>query len=112
MGVIAVEGKNCVTSFGLVICAHLTCIICKEWINWVPLSGWLTPKHNTFSLCELAELYVSDREGNDATGDGTKEKPFKTGLKVLSASKQSDFALSNDLCHLECDPPKNFYFRH
>ena len=33
----------------------------------------------------LAELYVSDREGNDATGDGTKEKPFKTGLKVISA---------------------------
>lgn len=31
----------------------------------------------------LAELYVSDREGNDATGDGTKEKPFKTGLKAL-----------------------------
>lgn len=31
----------------------------------------------------LAELYVSDREGNDATGDGTEEKPFKTGLKAL-----------------------------
>lgn len=29
-----------------------------------------------------AELYVSDREGSDATGDGSKEKPFKTGLKV------------------------------
>uniref|UniRef100_A0A494BB92 Asparaginyl-tRNA synthetase 1 n=1 Tax=Mus musculus TaxID=10090 RepID=A0A494BB92_MOUSE len=31
----------------------------------------------------VLELYVSDREGNDATGDGTKEKPFKTGLKFL-----------------------------
>lgn len=36
------------------------------------------------SFCETAELYVSDREGSDATGDGTKEKPFKTGLKVVS----------------------------
>lgn len=39
---------------------------------------------NLFSLCKTAELYVSDREGNDVTGDGTKEKPFKTGLKVVS----------------------------
>lgn len=39
---------------------------------------------NLFSFCKTAELYVSDREGNDATGDGTKEKPFKTGLKVVS----------------------------
>lgn len=39
--------------------------------------------NNSFSFCKTAELYVSDREGNDATGDGTKEKPFKTGLKVV-----------------------------
>lgn len=39
---------------------------------------------NLFSFRKTAELYVSDREGNDATGDGTKEKPFKTGLKVVS----------------------------
>lgn len=39
-----------------------------------------------FSFCKTAELYVSDREGSDATGDGTKEKPFKTGLKVESLS--------------------------
>lgn len=38
---------------------------------------------NLLSFCKTAELYVSDREGNDATGDGTKEKPFKTGLKVV-----------------------------
>lgn len=24
----------------------------------------------------LAELYISDEEGNDAMSDGTKEKPF------------------------------------
>lgn len=39
---------------------------------------------NLLSLCKTAELYVSNREGNDATGDGTREKPFKTGLKVMS----------------------------
>ncbi|XP_028916358.1 asparagine--tRNA ligase, cytoplasmic isoform X2 [Ornithorhynchus anatinus] len=37
------------------------------------------------------ELYVSDREGNDATGDGTKEKPFKTGLKALMTAGKEPF---------------------
>ncbi|KAF4024785.1 hypothetical protein G4228_016935, partial [Cervus hanglu yarkandensis] len=37
------------------------------------------------------ELYVSDREGNDATGDGTKEKPFKTGLKALMTVGKEPF---------------------
>lgn len=27
-------------------------------------------------------MYVSEREGSDATGDGTQKKPFKTVLKV------------------------------
>ncbi|KAM8960204.1 asparagine--tRNA ligase, cytoplasmic [Pelodytes ibericus] len=31
----------------------------------------------------LDEMYVSDREGSDETGDGTKEKPFKTLLKAM-----------------------------
>lgn len=31
----------------------------------------------------LGELYVSDKEGDDSTGDGTKEKPFKTALKAM-----------------------------
>ncbi|XP_028916357.1 asparagine--tRNA ligase, cytoplasmic isoform X1 [Ornithorhynchus anatinus] len=39
----------------------------------------------------LGELYVSDREGNDATGDGTKEKPFKTGLKALMTAGKEPF---------------------
>uniref|UniRef100_A0A8D1IGF1 Asparagine--tRNA ligase, cytoplasmic n=1 Tax=Sus scrofa TaxID=9823 RepID=A0A8D1IGF1_PIG len=39
----------------------------------------------------LAELYVSDREGSDATGDGTKEKPFKTGLKALMTAGKEPF---------------------
>ncbi|KAB1256309.1 Asparagine--tRNA ligase; cytoplasmic [Camelus dromedarius] len=39
----------------------------------------------------LAELYVSDREGSDATGDGTKEKPFKTGLKALMTIGKEPF---------------------
>uniref|UniRef100_A0A8C0D7N1 Asparagine--tRNA ligase, cytoplasmic n=1 Tax=Balaenoptera musculus TaxID=9771 RepID=A0A8C0D7N1_BALMU len=39
----------------------------------------------------LAELYVSDREGSDTTGDGTKEKPFKTGLKALMTVGKEPF---------------------
>ncbi|XP_006837632.1 PREDICTED: asparagine--tRNA ligase, cytoplasmic-like [Chrysochloris asiatica] len=39
----------------------------------------------------LEELYVSDREGNDATGDGTQEKPFKTGLKALMTVGKEPF---------------------
>lgn len=31
----------------------------------------------------IEEMYVSDKEGDDATGDGTKEKPFKTVLKAM-----------------------------
>uniref|UniRef100_A0A2K5DXM3 Asparagine--tRNA ligase N-terminal domain-containing protein n=1 Tax=Aotus nancymaae TaxID=37293 RepID=A0A2K5DXM3_AOTNA len=38
-----------------------------------------------------AELYVSEREGDDATGDGTKEKPFKTGLKALMTVGKEPF---------------------
>ncbi|XP_075443173.1 asparagine--tRNA ligase, cytoplasmic isoform X2 [Ascaphus truei] len=38
---------------------------------------------------QLGELYVSEREGDDACGDGTKEKPFKTVLKaMLTAGKE------------------------
>ncbi|XP_077319081.1 asparagine--tRNA ligase, cytoplasmic [Lithobates pipiens] len=32
---------------------------------------------------QLEEMYVSEKEGNDASGDGTKEKPFKTVLKAM-----------------------------
>ncbi|KAG3261127.1 NARS-like [Ictidomys tridecemlineatus] len=39
----------------------------------------------------LAELYVSDREGNGTTGDGTKEKLFKTGLKALMTVGKDPF---------------------
>ncbi|KAG3267270.1 hypothetical protein H1C71_034710 [Ictidomys tridecemlineatus] len=39
----------------------------------------------------LAELYVSDQEGNNATGDGTKEKLFKTGLKALMTVGKEPF---------------------
>ncbi|XP_066458621.1 asparagine--tRNA ligase, cytoplasmic [Eleutherodactylus coqui] len=31
----------------------------------------------------IEEMYVSDKEGDDATGDGTKEKPFKSVLKAM-----------------------------
>ncbi|KAM5194661.1 asparagine--tRNA ligase, cytoplasmic [Mantella aurantiaca] len=32
---------------------------------------------------QLEEMYVSDKEGDDTTGDGTKEKPFKSVLKAM-----------------------------
>ncbi|XP_073537055.1 asparagine--tRNA ligase, cytoplasmic [Phyllobates terribilis] len=31
----------------------------------------------------IGEMYISDTEGDDSTGDGTKEKPFKTVLKAM-----------------------------
>ncbi|XP_040276990.1 asparagine--tRNA ligase, cytoplasmic isoform X2 [Bufo bufo] len=31
----------------------------------------------------IEEMYISDKEGDDATGDGTKEKPFKTVLTAM-----------------------------
>ncbi|XP_041436978.1 asparaginyl-tRNA synthetase 1 L homeolog isoform X1 [Xenopus laevis] len=37
------------------------------------------------------EMYISDREGNDSTGDGTKEKPFKTILKAMLVAGKEPF---------------------
>uniref|UniRef100_G1NCD4 Asparaginyl-tRNA synthetase 1 n=1 Tax=Meleagris gallopavo TaxID=9103 RepID=G1NCD4_MELGA len=37
------------------------------------------------------ELYVSEREGNDSTGDGTQKKPFKTVLKALMTAGKEPF---------------------
>ncbi|XP_061224842.1 asparagine--tRNA ligase, cytoplasmic-like [Neopsephotus bourkii] len=37
------------------------------------------------------ELYVSDREGNDCSGDGTQKKPFKTVLKALLTAGKEPF---------------------
>uniref|UniRef100_UPI00398F7CD0 asparagine--tRNA ligase, cytoplasmic n=1 Tax=Pristiophorus japonicus TaxID=55135 RepID=UPI00398F7CD0 len=39
----------------------------------------------------LGELYASDREGDDATGTGTKDKPFKTALRALHAVGKEPF---------------------
>eukprot|EP00062_Callorhinchus_milii_P026733 gi/632989193/ref/XP_007883517.1/ PREDICTED: asparagine--tRNA ligase, cytoplasmic-like [Callorhinchus milii] len=39
----------------------------------------------------LDELYVSDREGDDSAGTGTKEKPFKTALQALTAFGKEPF---------------------
>ena len=33
-------------------------------------------------MCPTGELYVSDRQGSDDTGDSTKEKPLWTILQV------------------------------
>uniref|UniRef100_A0A286XUJ6 Asparagine--tRNA ligase, cytoplasmic n=1 Tax=Cavia porcellus TaxID=10141 RepID=A0A286XUJ6_CAVPO len=49
----------------------------------------------------LAELNVSDREGDDATGDGTKEKPFKTGLKRWDIISKSQMKNIKKLWHRE-----------
>ncbi|XP_031465075.1 asparagine--tRNA ligase, cytoplasmic [Phasianus colchicus] len=39
----------------------------------------------------LEELYVSEREGNDSSGDGTQKKPFKTVLKALMTAGKEPF---------------------
>uniref|UniRef100_G3SLY4 Asparagine--tRNA ligase, cytoplasmic n=1 Tax=Loxodonta africana TaxID=9785 RepID=G3SLY4_LOXAF len=49
----------------------------------------------------LGELYVSDREGNDDTGDGTKEKPFKTGLKRWDVISKSQMKNIRKMWHRE-----------
>ncbi|KAG8131223.1 putative Asparaginyl-tRNA synthetase cytoplasmic-lik protein [Naja naja] len=37
------------------------------------------------------EVYVSDREGCDGTGDGTQDKPFKTALQALMSTGKEPF---------------------
>ncbi|NXF97467.1 SYNC protein, partial [Eubucco bourcierii] len=39
----------------------------------------------------LEELYVSEREGSDSTGDGTQKQPFKTVLKALMTAGKEPF---------------------
>ncbi|XP_039400746.1 asparagine--tRNA ligase, cytoplasmic isoform X1 [Mauremys reevesii] len=39
----------------------------------------------------LGEMYVSEREGCDSTGDGTEKKPFKTALKALMTAGKEPF---------------------
>ncbi|XP_072353458.1 asparagine--tRNA ligase, cytoplasmic [Scyliorhinus torazame] len=39
----------------------------------------------------LGELYVSGREGDDAIGTGTKDKPFKTAFRALQAAGKEPF---------------------
>uniref|UniRef100_A0A452I6K8 Asparagine--tRNA ligase N-terminal domain-containing protein n=1 Tax=Gopherus agassizii TaxID=38772 RepID=A0A452I6K8_9SAUR len=39
----------------------------------------------------LGEMYVSEREGCDCTGDGTEKKPFKTALKALMTAGKEPF---------------------
>ncbi|KAF7244002.1 Asparagine--tRNA ligase, cytoplasmic, partial [Varanus komodoensis] len=39
----------------------------------------------------LGEVYVSDREGRDDTGDGTQEKPFKTVLQRWETISKTQF---------------------
>ncbi|GCB64162.1 hypothetical protein scyTo_0014733 [Scyliorhinus torazame] len=39
----------------------------------------------------IGELYVSGREGDDAIGTGTKDKPFKTAFRALQAAGKEPF---------------------
>ncbi|KAG6465519.1 hypothetical protein O3G_MSEX015202, partial [Manduca sexta] len=39
----------------------------------------------------LGEIYTSDKNGSDETGDGTKEKPFKTILKAMHHAGKEPF---------------------
>ncbi|KAJ7420093.1 hypothetical protein BTVI_22754 [Pitangus sulphuratus] len=49
----------------------------------------------------LEELYVSEREGNDSTGDGTQKKPFKTVLKRWAIISKSQMKNVKKLWHRE-----------
>uniref|UniRef100_A0A4W3HCV9 Asparagine--tRNA ligase, cytoplasmic n=1 Tax=Callorhinchus milii TaxID=7868 RepID=A0A4W3HCV9_CALMI len=61
-------------------CLH-TCV--SKLLNLPGLSLRLTKP--------VYELYVSDREGDDSAGTGTKEKPFKTALRALTAYGKEPF---------------------
>lgn len=39
----------------------------------------------------LAELYTSDREGSDETGDGSQSKPFKTVIQAMRCAGKEPF---------------------
>lgn len=39
----------------------------------------------------LGELYTSDKRGNDETGDGSKENPFKTVLQAMRKAGKEPF---------------------
>ncbi|KAG8456788.1 hypothetical protein GDO86_002537 [Hymenochirus boettgeri] len=39
----------------------------------------------------LKEMYISEREGDDSTGNGTQDKPFKTVLKAMMAAGKEPF---------------------
>ncbi|XP_078530987.1 asparagine--tRNA ligase, cytoplasmic isoform X1 [Lissotriton helveticus] len=45
----------------------------------------------TADLQLKGEMYVSDREGDDSTGDGTQKKPFKTVLKAMVTAGKEPF---------------------
>ncbi|XP_062583544.1 asparagine--tRNA ligase, cytoplasmic-like [Saccostrea cucullata] len=40
---------------------------------------------------KIGEIYTSETTGNDDTGDGTKEKPFKTILRAMKQAGQEPF---------------------
>ena len=36
-------------------------------------------------------IYTSEKDGNDQTGDGSEEKPFKTALQAMRFAKTEPF---------------------
>ena len=41
--------------------------------------------------CFAAELYTSEKTGDDASGDGSSEKPFKTVLQAMKTAGKEPF---------------------
>jgi asparaginyl-tRNA synthetase len=54
-------------------------------------SGYVFLLFFVFSLTFLGEIYTSDKNGSDESGDGTEMKPFKTVLQAMRVAGKEPF---------------------
>lgn len=47
--------------------------------------------NKTLKICLLTAIYTSEKRGNDETGQGTEDSPFKTILRAMHHAKQEPF---------------------
>lgn len=51
----------------------------------------ITRKQIIYKNIYLGEIYTSDKRGNDESGDGTEDKPFKTILQAMRHAGKEPF---------------------